>query len=324
MPRSQYAELVALGRMELKEEEVVHNDDQLLVRLTHCGLCQYDGAYYKGYIGEPPVRLGHEPVGIVEAVGANVQGFVPGERVTGLFAHLKSFATYAAADPALTVKVPDPVPSALALGEPLKCIATILRAAPPEYGDHVLVIGCGFMGLLVVAGLASHGLASLIAVDLRPERLDLAQEFGATHALRGDDPDLLKKVKQITGGHGTDVVFEVTGVPQAVETAALTLRSRRGRYALAGWHGRPGTYTLRNWTPRGAEIISAHPAHALDPMDDLRRAMDGLARGVFPMDRLVTHHFPLADVQQAFEAMTREAGGYIKGVIDIAPDLATP
>jgi threonine dehydrogenase-like Zn-dependent dehydrogenase len=55
-------------------------------------------------------------------------------------------------------------------------------------------------------------------------------------------------------------------------------------------------------------------------MDDLRRAMDGLARGVFPMHRLITHHFPLADVQQAFEAMTREANGYIKGVIDIAPN----
>jgi threonine dehydrogenase-like Zn-dependent dehydrogenase len=319
MPISQYAELVALGKMEIKEEELSFGEDQLLVRLTHCGVCQYDGSYFKGYIGAPPVRLGHEPVGVVEAVGANVTGFAPGDRVTGLFAHLKSFATYAAADPALTVKVPDHVPSALALGEPLKCIATILRAAPPEYGDHVLVIGCGFMGLLVLSGLVGRGLASLIAVDLQPARLALAEEFGATHTLRGDDPGLLKKVKQITGGHGTDVVFEVTGVPQAVETAAMTLRQGRGRYALAGWHGRPGTYTLRNWTTRGADIISAHPAHSLDPMDDMRRAIDGLARGVFPMERLVTHHFPLADVQQAFEMMARDADGYIKGVIDIAP-----
>ncbi len=319
MPHSQYAELVELGKMGLREEEVEHDDDQLLVRLTHCGVCQYDGAYYKGYIGTPPLRLGHEPVGVVEAVGANVKGFAPGDRVTGLFANLTAFANYAAADPALALKVPDHIPSHLALGEPLKCISTILRAAPPEFGDHVLVMGCGFMGLLTLAGLVGRDLASLIAVDLRDERLELAQEFGATHALRGDDPDLLKKVQQITGGHGTDVVFEVTGVPQAVEAAALTMRKGRGRYALAGWHGRPGTYTLRNWTTRGSIIISAHPNHSLDPMDDLRRAMDGLARGVFPMARLVTHRFPLADVQQAFEAMASEADGYIKGVIDIAP-----
>jgi threonine dehydrogenase-like Zn-dependent dehydrogenase len=315
---SQYAELVELGKLELREEELSYGDDQLLVRLTHCGVCQYDGSYYKGYIGAPPVRLGHEPVGVVEAVGSNVKGFAPGDRVTGLFAHLKSFATYAAADPAQVVMVPENVPSSLALGEPLKCIATILRASPPEYGDHVLVMGCGFMGLLVLSGLVGRGLASLIAVDLRPERLALAEEFGATHTLRGDDPDLLKKVRQITDSHGTDVVFEVTGVPQAVETAALTLRQGRGRYALAGWHGRAGTYTLRNWTTRGAVIISAHPAHSLDPMDDMRRAIDGLARGVFPMDRLITHRFPLADVQEAFEMMTRDADGYIKGVIDIA------
>lgn len=122
MPRSTYAEMVALGRLELKEEKVHHTDDQLLVRLTHCGVCQYDGSYFKGYIGAPPVRLGHEPVGVVEAVGANVKGFAPGDRVTGLFAHLTAFAEYAAADPALVIKVPPHVPSHLALGEPLSVL----------------------------------------------------------------------------------------------------------------------------------------------------------------------------------------------------------
>ena len=169
---SRYAELIEPGRFALREEELSHTEDQLLVRITACGMCQYDGVFYKGIVGETPTRIGHEPVGLVAAVGANVQGFAPGDRVTGLFAYLKAFAQYGVAEPEQLVKIPDHVPLELALGEPLKCIGTILRAAQPELGDHVLVMGCGFMGLLTLAGLVGRAPASLIAVDMQEERLE--------------------------------------------------------------------------------------------------------------------------------------------------------
>lgn len=315
MVTSRYAELVEPGKLIIKEEQLTCGDDQLLIRITHCGLCQYDGVYYKGIIGQTPMRLGHEPVGVVEAVGRNVQGFQPGDRVTGLFAYLRAFATYGVAEPHQLMKVPTHVPSEQALGEPLKCVATILRAAPPEFGDHVLVMGSGFMGLLLISGLVARGVASLIAVDIREERLQLAQEFGATHTLHGQDPDFLEKVREITGGHGIDVVFEVTSYPEPVELAAKTLRRTRARYVLAGWHGLPGTYTLRNWTTVGAIILTPHPSFSLDPMEDMRRGLDGLARGVLPMGRLITHRFSLDEIQTAFETMLSAADGYIKGVI---------
>ena len=72
MVTSRYAELTEPGQFVIKEETLVHNDDELLIRITHCGLCQYDGVHYKGIIGTPPLRLGHEPVGVIEAVGKNV------------------------------------------------------------------------------------------------------------------------------------------------------------------------------------------------------------------------------------------------------------
>jgi threonine dehydrogenase-like Zn-dependent dehydrogenase len=315
MVTSRYAELVEPGKLVIKEEELVHNDDQLLIRITHCGLCQYDGVYYKGIIGQTPMRLGHEPVGVVEAVGRNVRGFKPGDRVTGLFAYLRAFATYGIAEPHQLMHVPAGVPAEQALAEPLKCVATILRAAPPEFGDHVLVMGSGFMGLLLIAGLVARSVASLIAVDIRDDRLQLAKEFGVTHTLNAKDPDFLEQVKAITHGRGVDVVFEVTSYPEPVELAARTLRRGRGRYVLAGWHGQPGTYTLRNWTTVGAIILSPHPAFSLDEMEDMRRGLDGLARGVFPMGRLITHRFPLEEIQTAFEVMLSASDGYIKGVI---------
>jgi threonine dehydrogenase-like Zn-dependent dehydrogenase len=315
MVTSRYAELVEPGKFTVKEEELTPNDEQLLIRITHCGICQYDGVYYKGIVGQTPMSIGHEPVGVVESVGSKVAGFKPGDRVTGLFAYLRAFATYGLAEPHQLLKVPDHVPSEEALGEPLKCIGTILRAAPPEFGDHVLVMGSGFMGLLVIAGLVGRGVASLIAADVREDRLTLAKEIGATHTVNAKDHDFLAHVKEITQGHGTDIVFELTSSAEPVELAVKTMRRTRARYVLAGWHGQPGTYTLRNWTTLGAIILPAHPSFSLDQMDDMRRAMDGLARGVFPMDKLITHRFPLDDIQTAFEIAMTGADGYIKGII---------
>ncbi len=315
MVTSRYAELAAPGRFVFKEETLTPNDDQLLVRITHCGLCQYDISYYKGIVGKTPLSIGHEPVGVVEAVGRNVKGFAPGDRVTGLYAYLRSFATYGLAEPHQLVRVPDHVASEHALAEPLKCIATILRAAPPEFGDHVLVMGTGFMGLLIIAGLVGRGVSTIIAADIRPDRLELAKEFGATHTLNSGDPDFIEQVQEITRGHGTDVAFEATSSAEPVELAAKTLRRTRGRFVLAGWHGIPGTYTLRNWTTRGAIVLGAHPAFSLDELEDMRRGMDGLARGVFPMNRLVTHRFPLDQIQAGFETAISGADGYIKGVV---------
>lgn len=315
MVRSRYAELVEVGKMEIREEQIDITEDQVLIRITHCGLCQYDGAYFQGIIGTPPLRLGHEPVGVVEAVGRHVQGVMAGERVTGLFAHLKAFATYAVAEPQELMRIPEQIASEHALAEPLKCIATIVRSAPPQLGDHVLVMGCGFMGLLTLAGLVGRAPAALIAVDLLENRLQLAKEIGATHTLNAKDPNFLKQVQEITNGRGTDIVYEVTGNAVAAELGAQTLRPHRATYALAGWYGKPAQYTLRHWTTKGAVIVTPHPKYSLDPADDMRRAMEALARGVFPMEKLVTHSFPLEDVQKGFETMLSASEGYIKGVI---------
>jgi threonine dehydrogenase-like Zn-dependent dehydrogenase len=315
MWHSRYAELREVGKLVLGEEDLTINDDQVMVRITHCGLCQYDNSYYTGIIGSIPMRLGHEPAGVVEAVGANVTDFKPGDRVTGLFAYLRAFATYGVAEPGQLLKVPDHVPLEHALGEPLKCISTILRAAPPELGDHILVMGTGFMGLMVVAGLVGGAPASIIAADIREDRLKLAQEMGATHAVNAADPDFVKRVKAITGGRGVDIAIEVTSHPEPVELAAQCLRKTRARYVLAGWHGLPGTYTLRNWTTVGAIILTPHPSYSLDPFDDMRRGLDGVARGVFPMDKIITHRFTLEEINHGFDMLRTGEGGYIKGVL---------
>jgi threonine dehydrogenase-like Zn-dependent dehydrogenase len=316
--RSRYAELIEKGKFVLKEETVSINDDQVLVKVLVSGICQYDLSYYKGILGTFPRCIGHEPTGIVEQVGHNVTQFKPGDRVTGLFTqqlYMKGFAQYAVGYPQYLIHVPDNVPLEHALGEPLKCVSTILRAAPAEFGDYVLLMGCGFMGLAILAGLVSRGVGMIVAADINDKRLALAESLGASVVLNTQRVDLEKEVAKLTHGHGMDIVIEVTGRPEPVELAAKTLRQGRARYVLAGWHGVPATYNLRCWTHPGAQILCPHPSYSLDPMDDLRRAIEGLARGVFPMDKLVTHRFRLDEIQRAFELAERGGEDYIKGVI---------
>ena len=82
------------------------------------------------------------------------------------------------------VKIPDTEkPIDACLGEPMMCVANIVQAANPRFGDHVAVIGCGFMGLLAIAGLKNDRLGSLTAIDFDSDRLKLAEKYGASETI---------------------------------------------------------------------------------------------------------------------------------------------
>ena len=98
------------------------------------------------------------------------------------------------------------------LGEPMMCVANIVQAAKPAFGDHVAIIGCGFMGLLTIAGLKNDRLGSLTAVDLMADgRLAVAGEYGADHTVNPAKESLEETMMKITRGKGFDVIVEITG-----------------------------------------------------------------------------------------------------------------
>src|SRR5262249_19918216 len=177
------------------------------------------------------------------------------------------------------------------------------------------VVGCGFMGLLCVAGLRSPGLASLVAVDVLDERLDLARQLGATHCLNPRRDDVLGALKEITGGHGVDVGMEASTLPAGVELASKALRRRRPKLVVVTTALPGATYDVQDLMAVGAEVHFAEPGHCLDPVDELRRAMDGIARGVFPLDKLITHRFGLDEIGVGIEAAVARTPGFIKGIV---------
>jgi threonine dehydrogenase-like Zn-dependent dehydrogenase len=158
-----------------------------------------------------------------------------------------------------------------------------------------------------------------VAVDMLDERLDLARQLGATHCLNPRREDVLAKIKEITDGHGVDVAMEASTVPAGFELASRALRRGRPKLVVVTTALPGATYDLEGLMAVGAEVHFAEPGHCLDQVDEMRRAMDGIARGVFPMDKLITHRYGLSDIGVGMEAAVARTPGYIKGVVVPGP-----
>jgi len=324
------AVVVGPKRIEIQEIEVPPlTPTQMLVRVTSCGLCHSELGRYQGkgtmWLGEPltyPLRLGHEPAGIVEEVGTAVTGFKPGDRVTGI-GFKRSFAEYATIDVASrelvtgVVKVPDGIRLEYCISEPIKCCAGIVRYSQVKFGDYVFVAGCGFMGLLVVANLAARGLGAIIACDLVDSRLQLAKEMGATVALNASGVDVVKEVEAITGGRMCDVAFEGIGRPAGVTLTSKVIRNSHppGTIVLYGYHAWPDVYDLSLWGPKAPVVLSLHPEHSPDQQRDLEIAMQAIARGVYPLEKLISHRYSLEETGTGLDALANPPEGYIKGIV---------
>ncbi|HLH74244.1 MAG TPA: zinc-binding dehydrogenase, partial [Chloroflexota bacterium] len=308
------AQIVKPHKIEIVEDSLELGPHEVAVKIAACGICSWESGFYSGQRPtELPRPIGHEPAGVVEAVGSEVTTWKPGDRVAGLF--YPAFATHAKAKDTMLVRVPDHLPLEHAIVEPVKCIVTGLRAARPDFGDHALVVGCGFMGLLCVAGLRSFGVASLTAVDMLDERLERARRLGATNVLNPTRDNVVAAVGDITSGHGIDVAMEASTVPAGFALAAQTLRRGQANLVVVTTAYPGTTYDVTALLSAGAIVHFAEPGHCLDPIDELRRTIEALGRGVFPMAELITHRFSLDEIGKGMDAGLSREPGYIKGIV---------
>src|SRR5215211_4293976 len=98
-------------------------------------------------------------------------------------------------------------------------VGAALYSAQVEPGQSVAVVGCGGVGQSVIMGAKLAGATTIIAVDIDPQKLAWALDFGATHTVNPNDGDPVQAIKEITGGHGVNASFEAVGKPQTIETA---------------------------------------------------------------------------------------------------------
>ncbi|MGB9718531.1 MAG: zinc-binding dehydrogenase [Thermoproteota archaeon] len=313
--RRRVAILVEKGRIELVEEEIPRlGEEDVLVKVRACGICTGDLYGFSGYPVwfKLPSPLGHEPAGEVVEAGAKVARFSKGDRVTALGG--PGFSDFVLVNESQVEKIPGNIRFEHAIGEPLACVVNAVRLVNPRLGDNVAVVGTGFMGLLLVQALSRLGLRRLAGVDVNNERLRLAENYGANIVLNPGERDVVEETLAVTGGEGFDTVIEATGNPGGVGLATRMVK-RRGRLAIFSYHPNPVSVDLREWDSKGLEVIMTSPSRAEDMRENFKIAVEMLSRGVFNLEKLVTHKWSLNDIQKAFEYASKKPLDYIKGVI---------
>ncbi|HLT48224.1 MAG TPA: zinc-binding dehydrogenase [Rubricoccaceae bacterium] len=311
----QAAILEAPGRFAVGDHPLPEpGPGEVRVRTAVCGMCTSELDMFEGV--NPalsyPRFLGHEPAGVVDAVGEGVEGLREGDRVV-LYAEGAGYAEYVVVPAAWVVKLGPDVPFEHALGEPIACSVNGVRKVDPEIGDSVALVGCGFMGLVMLQVFKARGAGLLIAVDRRESMLDLARRLGATHTFGPDEA--VREVKRLTDGRGVDVGVEAAGVQATLDLTSQLVRME-GALEVFGFHqGAPREVDWGYWNWMAFRVVNGHTRSAAVYVEGIRIGMGMLERGQLDMRPLVTHRFALADINRGFETASAKAEGFVKGVI---------
>lgn len=319
---------------ERPEPELIERDDGI-VRVEATGVCGSDLHIYHGRVSmEEGFTLGHEFVGTVVAAGDGVTQVAEGDRVLGcfcsacgncffcrrgafhkcdegrVFGHGKTLGSLQGAQ-AEQVLVPHAnltlrrVPAgmsddvALFAGDVMGTGWHAIDQAQIRPGDSAAVLGLGPVGLCAVQAAKAAGAAKVIAVDTVPDRLALAESFGAepVHLTEGDPRGA---VKAATEGRGVDAAIDAVGHPDALELACRVTRK-------AGIVSAIGVYAERVQVHMGIVWIKAltlRTGHA-NVIGHVDRVLAMLDAGVLDPGPLVTHHMRLEDAAEAYAIYDR-------------------
>jgi threonine dehydrogenase-like Zn-dependent dehydrogenase len=305
---SRIARLVEPRRFELASQTIgAPPPGTVRVRVVACGVCASELHAVEEPLESYPATMGHEPVGIIDAVGEGVTDVREGTRVTGGFG--PSFAEHVIADQAHVVVVPDELSADDAIGEPLGCVVEGRRRTPVVLGDRVALVGAGYMGLLMLQVLAVSGAGHTTIVDPREEARTAARTFGASESL---DPS---EASSSELEEGFDVVFEASGTQAGLDLATRLVREH-GTLSILGYHqGAPRSVGMQTWNWKAIDVINAHVRRRDYLNEAIRRGLELVRLGKIHPGQLVTHRFGLERVGDAFEALASKPDGYIKGIV---------
>lgn len=312
------ATIIAPGQLEIQQvPRPSPGPRQVLVRLEGCGVCAsnlpvWEGRPWFSY-PRPPGSPGHEGWGVIEEVGADVQGWRTGERVAGI--PQQAFAEFDVAEADELVRLPRELGRTPFLGEPLACAMNVFARSDIQPGQHVAIVGVGFLGALLTRLTAAEG-AHVTAVSRRAFARELARRQGAETTIEFDSAEhTAGAAREITGGKGFARVIEAVGNQAALDLAGALVQAR-GRLIIAGYHqSGPRTVNMQQWNWNGIDVINAHERDPAVYTAGMRAAMDAVLSGRLDPQPLITHSFPLQELPAAFEMLAARPEGFLKAVV---------
>ena len=252
-----------------------------------------------------PFRYGYASVGIVRDVGAGVDRELVGRRVFAFQPHASAFVAPAGE----LAMVPADLPSERAVLYPhMETAVNLILDGAPGLGDAVLVIGQGVIGLLTTALLARFPLGLLAAAETTPARAERARSWGARAIV-----DSAAQWTALAGARGADLVFELSGNPDAL-ALAIGVAGHEARVVVGSWYGdkRAPLDLGGRFHRRRLQLISSQVSHigaSLSARWDRARRRETTWRALAEIDTapLISHRFSLEEAQRAYELA--DAGG---------------
>lgn len=314
---------------------------EILVKVAACGVCHTDLHYIDHGVPTfkaPPMILGHEPSGIVAKVGADVKNFKEGDKVLlpavltcGYCVNCRrgrenicdnmimfgnhvdgAYAEYVIAPAKDAIPMPDDVPleegSIIADAISTPYHAVVIRGQV-KAGDNVVVFGCGGVGINAVQVAAAVG-ASVIAVDIVPEKLEMAKKLGAQAVVNASKEERIDKtIKKLTGG-GADVSFEAIGNPKTIQDAFACIR-KGGRTVVIGYTNKNVELPASKIMFFEQEIIGSLGCRPVDYPKIIEMARTGKIK----LKELVTGRFPLERINDAFDLLRNNDPHALRSIV---------
>ena len=315
-------------------EPVLSHPRDAIVRIEATGVCGSDLHIFHGRVKiEPGFTIGHEYVGTVVEAGADVRELAAGDRVLGCFqtacgrcffcrrglfhkcdesrtfGHGATLGSLPGTQAELALvpnaelvlrKVPAGMSDEVALfaGDVMGTGYHAVVESGLRPGDSVAVLGLGPVGLCAVQAARAVGAAQVIAVDSVPERLSMAESFGATPAPLDEDPRAA--AREASEGRGVDVCIDAVGDPRALELALRLTRKCGVVQAIGVYAERCEVHMGLLWI-KALSLRSGH-ANVIGHVDAVLAMMSA---GILDPSALVTHHMKLDDAPEAYALYDR-------------------
>lgn len=286
-------------------------------------LCGSDLPYFQRATECRVIDIGHslhEMIGTVVATNGN--RFRPGDRVLcvpvdqcGLFERYVVSAERA-------IPLDDRVPAEQALlAQPLGTVLFALKKLPPLLDLDVVVVGQGPIGQLFNAALRNLGARRIIGVDLLASRLATSRRMGATDVVCNAGQDPVAALAALTDGRLADVVIEAVGHAEQALNLCIDLCRHAGRILYFGVP--PWTLDGVRWRDLFLKNLTVHTSVNPDFRADFPLAMRWIGEGRVNLAPLITHRFPLAEIQAAFETFRDRKDGAQKVLIEFPAAIRT-
>jgi S-(hydroxymethyl)glutathione dehydrogenase/alcohol dehydrogenase len=328
------------------QSDVLHRG-QVLVKLAYSGVCHSQLMEARGRRGPDPYLphlLGHEGTGKVIEIGEGVTKVRPGDLVVlgwikgrGLdgggtryrqgdrklnAGGVTTFNESAVVSENRITALPEGVP--LDVGVLFGCavptgagiVTNDLRPAP---GSSIAVFGLGGVGMSALMATRLFDCKAVIVVDVAVDKLAMASDFGATHALDASRDDPVAAIRKLTGGAGVDYAVESSGRVRVIEQAFESVRRGGGVCVFASHPAQGERISLDPYELICGKQIRGSWGGNCVPDDDIPKFAALYRAGKLPLERLITRRYTLDRVNEALEDL--EAGRVARPLIEIDPAL---